>query len=428
MFSISKLIWNLLPQSINLDKIFRNLESLSIQDRIFVISTFYSAVAVFFANFAVLIPGFGGIELILTNLIGSFCLGAIFYLSRYKKCYFKFAWISILTIVIFVNWRESAGSLGGTHMFLLFVPLISTMIFEGKQRYFAVITTLSFIPLSHLIENRFPNFIIPYKDISVRSVDSLAGHIIFFIVLLSLLNTILKSLHREKQKSYNLLLNTYPEHVIKALNHKGQLDPQFYASVSVIVTDLVNFTSLSKYIPPSDLIEELNDLYSNFDLFAKENNSSRIRTIGDGYFAVSGISGQNDNHLIDTANFALKINQYIRKRNQTHERKWEIRIGFHTGSAIASTFGKTVYQYDVFGEAVSTAILLENSCVPMEILVSEKAYHQLNQSYNLTERDTLELEDGTPMKSYTLLSKKESTADILNFSQNQISTFQKVIA
>ena len=62
------------------------------------------------------------------------------------------------------------------------------------------------------------------------------------------------ALGEEKDKSERLLLNILPPLVAEELKFKGHADPEHFDDVTVLFTDIVNFTAKSAVITPAELM------------------------------------------------------------------------------------------------------------------------------------------------------------------------------
>jgi class 3 adenylate cyclase len=49
---------------------------------------------------------------------------------------------------------------------------------------------------------------------------------------------------------------------------------------------------------------------------------------------------------------------------------WQVRIGLHSGSAVAGVIGRRKFSYDLWGDAVNTASRMETEGVPGRIQMS----------------------------------------------------------
>ncbi|MDX9977017.1 MAG: adenylate/guanylate cyclase domain-containing protein [Candidatus Cloacimonadales bacterium] len=212
---------------------------------------------------------------------------------------------------------------------------------------------------------------------------------LFFAVFIALFIMILYNQQRktnriingEKDKSEKLLLNILPFEVAKELKERGSTKPQSFDNVTVMLSDLVNFTQITSELEPEIVIEELNEIFTMFDYFIGKYECERIKTIGDAYLAVCGLPEENDNHARNVVNAALEIVNFIQERNKVSDIQWSIRIGVHTGKVVGGIIGIKKYIYDIFGDTINTASRIENNCLPMQVSVSETTYNIVKDDF-----------------------------------------------
>ncbi|HNY17250.1 MAG TPA: adenylate/guanylate cyclase domain-containing protein [Treponemataceae bacterium] len=205
------------------------------------------------------------------------------------------------------------------------------------------------------------------------------------------LKAALDAVERERGKSDRLLLNILPAPVAHELKETGKSTPQYFPEATILFSDLVNFTEKSRTLGPEPLLAELDAIFSAFDGIMRERGCERIKTIGDAYFAVSGIPTPDPLHARKMLAAARDMVAWLRKRNETASVKWEMRLGMHSGCAIAGIVGTDKYVYDVFGDSVNTAKRLESSSEPMRINVSERTAELLGADAKLEPRGSVEV-------------------------------------
>ena len=69
----------------------------------------------------------------------------------------------------------------------------------------------------------------------------------------------------------------------------------------------------------------------------------------------------------------------------------QLRIGIHTGSAVAGVIGIKKFIYDVWGDTVNTASRIESHGLPGRVQVSEEVYERIRDSFVCTPRGPVEL-------------------------------------
>jgi len=204
----------------------------------------------------------------------------------------------------------------------------------------------------------------------------------------------------EREKSEKLLLNILPARVAAELKESGKSTPQSFHDVSILFSDMVNFTEKSNSLEPAILLGELNDIFTAFDRIMDAHGCERIKTIGDAYFATCGIPEAHGDHALRMTEAAREMVEFLKMRNAEKDIKWEMRVGVHSGCAIAGIVGTNKYLYDVFGDAVNTASRMESASLPMRINISGKTAELLAGKIPLEERGNLEVKGKGPMQMF----------------------------
>jgi adenylate cyclase len=210
-------------------------------------------------------------------------------------------------------------------------------------------------------------------------------------------------LQREKARSEALLYNVLPPSIAERLKRNENPIADRHEQVTVLFADIVNFTVLSERLPPERVVAILNRLFSAFDRLAIEHGLEKIKTVGDAYMVVGGVPDQLADHAHAVARMALAMQEII---HAFQEASLALRIGIHSGPAVAGVIGKQKFTYDLWGDTVNTASRMESHGVAGEIQVSEAtcALLTLNPSgdFLLEPRGTIEIKGKAPMQTYFL--------------------------
>jgi len=159
--------------------------------------------------------------------------------------------------------------------------------------------------------------------------------------------------------------------------HPGERKP-----VTMLFADIVGFTSASASLTAEFLISELSDIYSAFDEIVERHDCERIKTIGDAYFAVSGIPDPNPEHATNMVRCGLGFIRHLEARNATRDQQWKIRVGIHSGNVVGGIVGTKKYLYDVFGDAVNMASRIETATKPMQVGISAATYDLVKEKFS----------------------------------------------
>ena len=78
-------------------------------------------------------------------------------------------------------------------------------------------------------------------------------------------SAMLGDIRDEREKSERLLLNIMPKKIAEELKENGSVKPQVYDNASIMFTDFKEFTISAANMDPSELMEELDRVFLQFD-------------------------------------------------------------------------------------------------------------------------------------------------------------------
>jgi class 3 adenylate cyclase len=225
------------------------------------------------------------------------------------------------------------------------------------------------------------------------------------VVLIAILLTIFllrernnrKIINEEKLKSDRLLLNILPKEIADQIKASGKAAPKVYTSVSVLFTDFSGFTRLSEKMTPTDVLKNLETMFSKFDEIAEVNNMERIKTIGDGYMCAGGLPVPNENNAIKAVEAGLEFLEATRVFNEEQEKSgmeaWKLRIGINTGPVVAGVIGIKKFAYDIWGDTVNLASRAESHGVENQLNITENTYQLIKETFECEHRGEIEVKN-----------------------------------
>jgi len=86
---------------------------------------------------------------------------------------------------------------------------------------------------------------------------------------------------------------------------------------------------------------------------------------------VGGVPTPQADHAQRLGDFALAIRDDFEKLARDRDLDIQIRIGLHSGTAIAGVVGTKKFAYDLWGDVVNVASRIESTGSPGRIYVSE---------------------------------------------------------
>ena len=201
-------------------------------------------------------------------------------------------------------------------------------------------------------------------------------------------------LNVELQRSEQLLLNILPYETAQELKMSGKAVARYYPDITVMFTDFKGFTHIAEKLSPEQLVQEIDEFFTAFDLIMEKNGIEKIKTIGDAYMAASGLPAVNDTHALDMVNAAVDIIEYMEVQKQIRISEgrpvFDIRIGIHTGPVVAGIVGHKKFAYDIWGDAVNFASRMESSGEAGQINISQCTYDRISSNYSCIFRGEIE--------------------------------------
>lgn len=199
-----------------------------------------------------------------------------------------------------------------------------------------------------------------------------------------------QALLSEKQALDQFMANMLPASIAEELKRNGKVEPKYIDEASIMFCDFVGFTKLTETMSPQNLIDLLHQCFCKFDSIVAKHGVEKIKTIGDAYMCVAGATGDQDDHAARLCMAALEMIGYLNKTNQTREKlrmpTWDMRIGIHSGPVIAGVVGENKFTFDVWGDAVNIAALMEQNSERGRVNISESTQHRVSQQFQLEDR------------------------------------------
>jgi adenylate cyclase len=221
----------------------------------------------------------------------------------------------------------------------------------------------------------------------------------------TLLSKLLRDLEAEQERSRQLLLNVLPQRIIDRLEAGESRIADRHDNVTVLFSDFVGFTAISARLAPAVLVDELNGLFRAFDALCDANGVEKIKTVGDAYLAVGGLSGDWLAGASAVAETAVGMLDTVAAR-KTATAHWQIRIGINAGPIVAGIVGASKFAYDVWGDTVNVASRLESTSEPGRIHVSAELADRLSDRFVFEARGAVDLKGKGARETCFLLRRR----------------------
>jgi adenylate cyclase len=153
------------------------------------------------------------------------------------------------------------------------------------------------------------------------------------------------------------------------------------AEVTILLTDIRNFTSISEQMDPWDIVELLNTYFPRMINVIFRHQGMVDKFIGDSILAVFGVPLPREDDALRAVRAALEMRKELNAINMERARKGqmtiEIGIGVTSGAVISGNIGsERRMDYTVIGDPVNLAARLEGltKVVKRRILVNERVH------------------------------------------------------
>lgn len=365
-----------------------------------------------------------GLKLPTTIPLGFQVLSALvlaIYLRTRNFDFFRVAQLSLFLFFPFIiQWSiGSFVSSSGIALLALLAP-IGAMVCYGPREsipwFFAYVVLTIVSGVFDFFLARGEDYGIPMKTIAV-----------FFVMNFTIISTMVYLLLRhfveerdrfekqlaeqhqlvrvEREKSERLLLSILPPHVAERLKHQPGTIADGFADVSVMFADVVDFTRLAEELTPNQVVSFLEEVFTRFDQLTSRYGLDKIKTIGDAYMVVGGLTNDQPNYVDHVADMALEMIELARTDPQLHRLGVALHIGIATGPVIAGVIGATRFSYDLWGDTVNLSNRLTDEAGAGIILVDKTTYRRLGHRYSFDAPEDIEIKGKGTMTVYRLTGK-----------------------
>ena len=147
---------------------------------------------------------------------------------------------------------------------------------------------------------------------------------------------------------------------------------------TVLFSDMVDFTLWCRPRTSETVVEMLSALVSSIDAAAEEHGVTKVKTIGDAYWAVCGLPASVSDHALRCISLAVDIHAIFAAISKEHQSfgTLKCRIGIHTAHVVGSVLGRSTLAYEVYGVASTVAQEIEEDCPKGRTLVASSSVQQ----------------------------------------------------
>ena len=188
-------------------------------------------------------------------------------------------------------------------------------------------------------------------------------------------------------QNQKLLENVMPKGIAQKMR-VGQGDiTETIEEVSVVFAQLRGLADYTQATSDEESVAVLRRLISAFDEAASRHGAERIKTIGDTYLAVTGLSLPLLDHMRRTVEFARSARGIVMSFNREKGASLGLTVGIGSGSVIADVTGHGQLQFQLWGAAVIAADHAMDCGGIDDIIVTREVYDGLVDQYQFVSLD-----------------------------------------
>ena len=156
----------------------------------------------------------------------------------------------------------------------------------------------------------------------------------------------------------------------------------------MLFVDVRGFTSLTEKVSPSELTVLMNRFYSVASEEVVRLDGTVDRFVGDQIMAFFGAPYRREDHVERAVEAAVAITKAVNDMSN----ELAVGAGVSTGVAFVGNVGAAdVNDFTVLGDVVNVASRLQGHASPGEVLLAERTFERLGETYQFVDERQLEL-------------------------------------
>ena len=174
-----------------------------------------------------------------------------------------------------------------------------------------------------------------------------------------------------KKRVEEALYSTMDASVVKLIIEKRLRTEK--RKISILFSDLKDFTAFSEDFRPEVVITDLNRLLEEMEKVLLDYKAHIDKYLGDGIMVEFGAPNDYERHALLAVVAGLKMQEAILQE----EFPWQMRIGIATGEPIIGLIGHKRQTYTAIGSVVNLASRIQELCVPGLVTIDAATYDEV---------------------------------------------------
>lgn len=203
-------------------------------------------------------------------------------------------------------------------------------------------------------------------------------------------------------RTEDLVLHMLPSSIAQRLKSgEGQIADR-HEDATVLFADIVDFTAFADATSPERVVDLLGRAFVELDILAARHGLEKIKTLGDGYLAVAGVTIPRRDHARAATAMALEVETTLVRCLADDWPGIRMRVGLATGPVMAGVIGTERFSFDVWGDTVNTASRMASLADEGCVQVTEEAFAAIGDHYRTERREPVPVKGKGMMTTYVV--------------------------
>ena len=183
-----------------------------------------------------------------------------------------------------------------------------------------------------------------------------------------------KLLAKAEQEKGDLLRRMYPAGVAERVRNGAEITAETVSNVTVVVALIDGLDTLAADRSAEDLHAILNALLDALNSAAASQGVEPVRSLGESYVAVCGLSAPRLDHAARTLAWARAATLALQRLTHEWAKFVSLRFGLASGEVDVLLIGRCHAAYDIWGHTLSVARRVVQETEPGWVRLSESTY------------------------------------------------------
>ena len=230
------------------------------------------------------------------------------------------------------------------------------------------------------------------------------------LTVLSVLVYFVRQRDAANARTDELLGHILPRSIIERLKGGEAQIADRHENATVLFADIVGFIAFSDVTPPERVVSLLSRAFVELDRLTARHGLEKIKTLGDGYLAVAGVTSPRPDHAIAATAMALEVEPVLVASLKDDWPAVRMRVGLATGPVMAGVIGDERFSFDVWGDTVNTASRMSTVAAPGAVQVTEETRAAIEHHYLVKRREAVEVKGKGLMTTYVVVGSRPERA------------------